>query len=254
MNNSQAHISIITVVFNAEAVLERTIKSVINQTSKDFEYILIDGKSTDNTISIINNYREHFTHIISEPDKGLYDAMNKGIDLAKGQFLWFLNAGDEIAENSVIEKLIPYLNSNDIVYSDTFVIDEHAEVIGLLSQLTHNNAPEKLSWRHMNRGMVVCHQSFLVKKTNAPYFNLKYSLSADIDWIILCLKNSEKVIRTDFCISKFMRAGLSKQKLNKAMKERYHILKSHFGYFPNLYNHIYLLYRFISKGRKSKVN
>ena len=102
--------SIITVTYNAGKVLEDTIQSVITQTYKNVEYIIVDGKSTDGTMDIVNRYREHIHTIVSEPDKGLYDAMNKGIDLATGDYLCFLNAGDELnnANKTNCTKTIPF--------------------------------------------------------------------------------------------------------------------------------------------------
>jgi len=245
-------ISVITVVFNAEKFIEKTILSILNQNVSNFEYIVIDGASTDNTLKILEKYRSSITVLMSEPDKGLYDAMNKAIRMAKGKFIWFVNAGDEIAGNNRIETVLQFLNY-DIIYSDTIVIDENSNDIDLLSKLTHNNAPENLSWKKMKRGMVVCHQSFIVKKEIAPEFDISYRLSSDIDWVIECLKSAKTVKRVDIPLSKFMRAGLSKQKLKQAMKERYYVLQKHFGFLPNLINHLYLFYRYLVSGRKSKL-
>ena len=98
--------SIVTVVFNGENYLERTIKSIVNQTYKNVEYIIIDGNSKDGTLAIIDKYKENISYWISEPDKGIYDAMNKSLDLITGDFVWFINAGDEIHDNKTIENLI----------------------------------------------------------------------------------------------------------------------------------------------------
>lgn len=253
MEYSQPFISVITVVFNAEKHIERTLLSIINQFNVNVEYIIVDGASTDNTPKIIEKYKSHIKVYLSEPDKGLYDAMNKGLKLASGKYVWFINAGDEIAGQQTIDKLLPF-DGKDILYSDTIVIDENAEELGLLSQLTHNNAPDNLNWKMMKKGMVVCHQSFIVKKEMAPFFDTKYRLSSDINWVIECLKKAKNTQKVNTPLSKFMRAGLSKQKINQAMKERYFILKYHFGFWPNLVNHLFLVFRFLSSGRKSKLS
>lgn len=247
-------LSIITVNYNSGSVLESTIQSVLGQSSSHFEYIIVDGDSTDNSKQIIDKYRKHIDQYISEKDDGLYDAMNKGMKLATGKYLWFLNAGDQIASDDVVEKLEDIHQDADILYSDTMVIGQDGTNMGLLSSLTHNNSPRQLSWKSMQRGMVVCHQSFLVKKDIAPPYQTSYRLSADIDWVIRCLKASEKNLHVGFIISKFLSGGLSKQNLKASMKERYTILRKHYGFFPNLINHIYILSRYLAKGRKSKLN
>ena len=120
--------SIITVTYNAGKVLEDTIQSVITQTYKNVEYIIVDGKSTDSTMDIVNRYREHIHTIVSEPDKGLYDAMNKGIDLATGDYLCFLNAGDELHEDDTLQLIVHSLSGEkelpDVIYGETAIVDE----------------------------------------------------------------------------------------------------------------------------------
>ena len=97
-NNSKPLISIVTVSYNAATTIEQTILSVINQDFEDFEYIIVDGGSTDGTVDIIKKYQDKITLWVSEPDRGIYDAMNKGIRLAKGEFIYFINAGDVLLE------------------------------------------------------------------------------------------------------------------------------------------------------------
>ncbi len=114
--------SIITVTYNAGKVLEDTIQSVITQTYKNMEYILVDGGSTDNTLSIINQYRSMIQQVISEPDRGLYDAMNKGIKMATGDYICFLNAGDAFHEDDTLQQMVHSLTENalpDVLYGET---------------------------------------------------------------------------------------------------------------------------------------
>lgn len=253
MEKKQPDISIITVVLNSSDKIERTLKSVISQKLKNFEYILIDGGSSDGTLEIIGKYSHLIDVIISEPDNGLYDAMNKGLKIARGKFVWFINAGDEIAGEDVTAKIAELSLIADIIYSDTMLIDKNGNKIGLLSHLTHNVAPENLNWKKMRFGMVVCHQSFIVKKTLAPEFDIRYRLSSDIDWVIKSLKNAEKIVKSDMILSYFMQAGLSKKHLSRAMWERFLILNKYFGLVPNLIAHVYLAFRFLYRGRTSKV-
>ena len=246
-------ISIITVVYNGTNVLEKTINSISNLDYPNIEYIIIDGKSTDGTIDLIKKYDNKISKWISETDKGLYDAMNKGLKIATGKYIWFLNAGDTVNSRNSIDILKTKVDA-DIYYSDTKVVDTKGNKIGMLSELTHNNAPKNLTWKSMKRGMVVCHQSFIVKKNIATFFDTNYKLSSDIDWVIKCLKNAEIVIYSNQPFANFLKGGVSKANLKKSMKERYYILKKHFGFIPNLINHFFISLRYLSKGRKSKLN
>ena len=112
MHNHHPHpkFSIITVTYNAAKVLEDTIQSIVTQTYKNLEYIIVDGGSTDETLDIIHKYQEHITTVISEPDQGLYDAMNKGIKLATGDYLCFLNAGDGLHEDDTLLQMVHSIN------------------------------------------------------------------------------------------------------------------------------------------------
>lgn len=116
-------ISIITVCFNAESIIEETIKSVISQTYNDIEYIIVDGKSTDSTMEIIKKYADKIDKIISEPDKGIYDAMNKGISLATGNFINFMNAGDTFSSPDAVKNVVMQIEEDsDVVYGDSTMI------------------------------------------------------------------------------------------------------------------------------------
>ena len=252
MNPKSPHISLITVTYNAAEVLERTILSIINQSFSDYEYIIIDGNSTDGTIELIKKYQSKISKTLIEPDSGLYDAMNKGMQMAEGEYIWFMNAGDQLYDTDTLTQLFQTGSEADIIYSDTLVVSKAGEEIGLLSRLTHNNAPANLTWKRMNKGMVVCHQSFIVRKSIAPPF-LRYRYSSDVDWVIKCLKNARTTHHSEHILTRFLNAGLSKQKLKEAMKERFLILSHHFGIVPNLFNHLIMLFRYLLKGRKSKV-
>ncbi len=250
-------ISIITVVFNGKNDIEKTILSIKKQTFTDFEYIVIDGGSTDGTLDVINQYTHLITNFISEPDKGLYDAMNKGINLAKGKFLWFMNAGDEIYEEITLEKLFAIDRfSSDIYYGETVLIDENGIVLGTRSELTERQLPKKLNWKSLQIGMVVQHQSFIVRKEISPLYNLNYKVSADIDWVIICLKNASKIINSNLILSKFLTTitlginysgGFSTKNHKLALKERFKIFTKHYGFITNLYNHVYITYRALKK-------
>jgi glycosyltransferase involved in cell wall biosynthesis len=132
-HNSTPLITVITVTFNAGEKLERTIQSVINQTLKDVEFIVIDGGSTDKTTDIIRKYENKITYWISEEDQGIFDAMNKGINISSGQWINFMNAGDCFIENETLARISPYLDRTcaDIVYGNTVMKYKELYMIGI---------------------------------------------------------------------------------------------------------------------------
>ncbi len=236
-------ISIITITYNAEKYLESTIRSIIAQSDQDFEYIMVDGKSKDRTLDIANIYKNRIDLLVSEPDKGLYDAMNKGLALATGEYVWFMNAGDLIAEKEAIVKIKELMLSKpDVIYADTIMISENGTELGLRSNVLPHKIPEVLDWRKFRLGMLVCHQSFIVKRGIAPNYILD-NLSADFDWEIKCLKNAELVVQYPGILSKYLIGGVSNQRQLKSWKDRYLVLEKHFGFFPNLFNHIQIILR-----------
>ena len=236
-------LSIVTVCFNAERFIASTLQSIQFQTCKDFEYIIIDGASTDRTLSVIQAYPDIISDLISEKDKGIYDAMNKGLKRANGDYVWFMNAGDKIAENDTVERLIKTLKSKpDIVYSDTEMIDESGKVLGLRSKILPHKLPMNLSWEKYNMGMLVCHQSFIAKKLLAPEY-ITNNLSADIDWEIRCLKNSRTTVQYPGILSRYLMGGVSQQQHWQSLKDRYKVLQHHFGVIPNLFNHLKIIFR-----------
>ena len=223
----------ITVVFNAEAYIEKTISSVLNQTYKEIQYIVVDGKSTDHSLELINRYKK-IDKVLSEPDDGLYDAMNKGLKLADGDYVWFLNAGDQVFEHDTIEQMVTGMEgSPDVVYGGTMIVDENFNEIGD----RRLKPPEKLTWRSFNQGMVVCHQSILVKRELAPEYNLEYRLSGDIDWVIRASKAATGIHNTGLILSRFMEGGLTEHNIKAGLKERFVIMKRYYGLIPTILRH-----------------
>ena len=239
-------ISIITITYNAEQFLERTIQSILAQTDQNFEYIIIDGKSKDDTLRIASTYKNRVNQLVSEPDKGLYDAMNKGLKLAKGDFVWFMNAGDEINDNQAVEKIYKAISDKtDVLYGDTFFVDNDGIIQGLRSQITPHRLPKDLKWQDMKLGMLVCHQAFIARKSIAPLY-IENNLSADVDWEIECLKRAKKVQYLDFVVAKYLTGGISNQQLKRSLLDRYEVLKKHFGVMGALFAHVQILCRGIS--------
>lgn len=247
--------SIITVVFNGENLIEGTIQSVINQTYKDIEYLIIDGQSSDGTLKIIQKYAQQYPiRWISERDKGLYDAMNKGLAMVTGDFVLFLNAGDRLFSYDIIEKIAAQATpETDILYGETMLVDEEYHHVGTRSELTVQKLPENLTWNSLQKGMVVCHQAFLPRLQVTPQY-MPDNLAADIDWVIKCLKKARKVTHTHLIISEYLMGGVSKKRHQQSLKDRYEILKKHYGFLTNFVNHIMIVFRaaffkYIQKGR-----
>jgi glycosyltransferase involved in cell wall biosynthesis len=244
--------SIITITFNAEKYIEKTIQSVVSQTNQNFEYILIDGKSRDKTLEIVQKYKTHFSVILSEPDKGIYDAMNKGLAQAKGRFVWFVNAGDEIAESTTLEKIVSKLNEKtDLIYGETLFINDLGEVLGKRSELTPHKLPTKISWKMMKHGMLICHQSFIASREICPNYWVE-NLSADIDWEIEILKKSKNQLFFDGVLSHYLVGGVSNQQLKKSLTDRFWVLQKHFGWYGAISAHFYIFGRGILKIFKEK--
>jgi len=229
-------ISIITVVYNNAKYIEKTISSIINQTYDHIEFIIVDGGSTDGTLDIIRKYENKIGKWISEPDNGLYDAMNKGLQMATGDFVWFINSGDEIYSESTLENVLSGMDErDDILYGGTMMIDENGNEKGE-RRLT---PPESLTWISLRRGMLVSHQSILVRRGIAPQFNMKYKISADIDWVIRSLKNASRIRNTNEYLSRFMEGGVSRKKLRQGLWERFIILSKYYGILPTLFRHLF---------------
>ena len=232
-------ISIITVVYNGQALIERTIKSVLSQEYTNIEYIVIDGASSDSTLSIIEQHKSKIAQIISEKDKGIYDAMNKGLKLASGDYVLFLNAGDEFYSNQTLTSVFN-LGEADVYYGNTAVVDGSGVVLGD-RRLT---PPDELNWKSLKFGMCVSHQSFIAKRSLCAQYDMNYSISSDIDWVISILKKSKKIINTKNYVSKFLEGGTSNKNRKLALKERFIIMSKHYGVIPTLFYHFYILLRY----------
>lgn len=176
-------ISIITVCFNCEEQIKKTLDSVLLQTFKDFEYVVIDGASRDSTYSIVKTYLPKFERLLlfSEPDQGIYDAMNKGIQKAQGDYLYFLNAGDYFYGNDVLQRIAEKLSSGKEIYYGQIIRGSQTE-----------SYPDTLNlyWLIYCERMI-CHQAIFAKRElylNYPY-NLRYKICADRDWLLQALKS-----------------------------------------------------------------
>lgn len=249
----QPTFSIITITYNAVRWVEQTIQNILGQSYPNIEYIVIDGGSTDGTVDIIKQYESGITYWVSESDKGIYDAMNKGLRHATGDYVWFVNAGDLLSTLGTVQEVVSLIQKKkvlpDIIYGETNIIDEKGQFLGL----RRLKIPKRLSWKSFRMGMLVCHQSFIVKRTLAPFYDLQYRYSADYDWCIRCMKQAKSLYNTHLVLSNFLDGGTSTTQRKASLRERYTIMCKYYGTFVTVLLHGWFAVRFYSakwlKGR-----
>lgn len=256
-NSTHVHpkFSIITVTYNAGNVLEKTIQSVVNQTYRNVEHIIVDGQSTDRTLKIIDRYKSHIHRFISEADQGLYDAMNKGIQLASGDYLCFLNAGDTFHGNETLQNIVHTLHTPslpDIIYGETAIVDSNGHFL----HMRKKSAPENLNWKSFKKGMLVCHQAFFASRMLVlqEKYDLSYRFSADFDWCIRVMKRARTLHHTRLTLIDYLNGGMTTQNHHASLKERFRIMVKHYGWTCTLWNHfLFALQTFFhDKGNKSQ--
>jgi len=238
-------ITIITVTYNCAGHISTTLKSILTNKPPTLEYIIVDGASTDGTLEKIHPFKDKIDLLVSESDSGIYDAMNKGLKAASGDYILFINAGDTIYDPQVLPSLLANIKASraDIYYGDAMLIDSEGRELGLRSIESSRALPDSLNWKSLERGMVVCHQSFIVKRSLAGTYDLRYRSSADIDWMITSLKKATNIIHTGMVISGYLVGGFSKQTHQTSLRERFAILAHHYGMPRTLLNHFIILLR-----------
>lgn len=229
----QPKLSVITIVYNNVRDIERTVLSVLNQSYPNIEYLVIDGASTDGTLNVLKKYEERLAKLISEKDKGIYDAMNKGLSLATGDYILFMNSGDEIYDMNTVEKVFNSSSDADIYYGETEMYDDNWNSLG---QRRHK-APDTFTWKGFRYGMSISHQAIYMRTSLIEPYDSQYKLSADIDWIIRATKKAKKIVNTRMYVAKYMVGGMSKKKHRQSLIERFHIFSKHYGLIPNVFNH-----------------
>ncbi len=261
MKKTYPLITIVTVTFNAGEVLERTLRSVEMQAYPRIEHLIIDACSKDATLSLVRQYVErnvqpvHNIRILSEPDRGLYDAMNKAIGMAEGDYLVFLNAGDKLHDANTIEELVKTIDwehrglNPAVVYGETDCVDNDGKFI----RHRRLQAPEVLTSRSFLSGMLVCHQSFYVRTDIARMhrYNLDYRFSADYDWCIRVLKYADRrrlrIVNTHLILTDYLNEGLTTKNHRKSLKERFHIMSHHYGRLSAIGAHLWFVVRSVIK-------
>lgn len=253
--------SIITITYQAEAVLVKTVESVLEQQYAYVEHLIIDGASKDRTVAIAEAYKErsdaadngHSVLITSEPDKGLYDAMNKGLVKATGDYVVFLNAGDFLPSPHTLETVAACVGEGEelpaVLYGETDIVDSNYQF------LRHRRlkVPKVLTWRSFRQGMLVCHQAFYARTDLARtlLYNTAYRHSADVDWCIRVMKEAERrglpMRQVDAVIANFLAGGDSKQNHRASLNERFHVMCKHYGFFSTIIMHLWFVIRGVVK-------
>lgn len=242
-------LTVITVTYNAEEVLERTLKSVREQTYPHIEHIVVDGKSQDGTLALIRQQENPCLKWVSEPDKGLYDAMNKGAAMATGDYLCFLNAGDTFYLPVTVEKMMNSFDAAldpDILYGETAIVDRSGDFL----YMRRLSAPEVLTWRSFKQGMLVCHQAFMVKRSIFEPYDLNYRYSADVDWCIRMMKKSRYIHNTHLTLINYLNEGMTTANRKASLRERYRIMVKYYGEISTFLHHIWFIVRAVIKPEK----
>lgn len=257
-------ITIATVTYNAVDTLPCTLQSVAEQDYSRIEHVIIDGRSRDHTLGVIQQYVEqntvaltpHNIRLVCEPDNGLYDAMNKAIAQATGEYIVFLNAGDRLHDKHTISHIVEcadwikgdYANPA-ILYGETDLVD----LQGTFIRHRRLKAPKTLTWKSFQNGMLVCHQSFYVRTDLAREvrYDLRYRFSADFDWCIRVMKRAQKrrlkLVNTEAILTDYLSEGMTTQNHKKSLVERLHIMVEHYGWPTTLACHAWFVIRGIIK-------
>lgn len=238
--------SIITVAFNAEATIRRTIESVAGQTCLLYEHIIMDGASTDSTLDIVNSVSNDRIRVYSRPDGGVYYGMNNALDIATGDYVIFLNAGDKFHSADTLQLIADAIMANDypgIVYGQTDIVDLDGNYLGP----RHLTAPDELSLESFKNGMVVCHQACAVLRRITRYYNTRYRFSADYEWLIICLQHSRLNVCVNHTLVDYLSEGVTTRNHRKSLIERFKIMCTYYGVMTAVGRHLMFLPRYLKR-------
>lgn len=244
-------LSVISITFNNLSGLKKTLGVFDERRFGDsVEIVIVDGGSKDGTAEFLRQ-QSLTKNWVSEPDEGIYNAMNKGLSMAHGDYVWFLNAGDYAEKPEIVNRILQTLNGNpDAVYGETMMVDAGGKALGSRSEISSRKLPESLNWKSFRMGMNVGHQSFILKRSLALPYDESYRYVADIDWMIRCLKHCKTVINIRSVIACFTMDGFSSVQRKNSNRERFRVLNKHYGLLPNILAHVGILFRkFLNPGK-----
>ena len=253
--------TVITITYNAEKVLERTLQSVLTQTYEDVEHLIIDGASKDKTLALAEAYKKasddseqgHKIIIKSEPDEGIYDAMNKGLTQASGDYIVFMNAGDFFPQDDTLEEIAHRCHLNElpsaelpaVLYGNTDIVDGEGRYL----HPRRLQPPAKLTWRSFRHGMLVCHQAFYARTDIAKniQYDMQYRYSADVDWCIRVMKEADRLGLPLYNINKvvanYTEEGATTLHHHESLRERYRVMVQHYGRVSTFLMHCWFAVR-----------
>ena len=265
-------ITYVTVTYNAAGVLQRTLDSVLQQDYPELVHLIIDGASTDGTLQMVDAYIErsnaaengHRIQVMSEPDKGIYDAMNKGLRSLDGDYVCFLNAGDFLPAPDTVSRIVEMVRSTEgrllptgrkngqlpaVLYGDTDIVDGE----GRFLHHRRLSPPEQLSWKSFRQGMLVCHQAFYARTDFAiatPY-DTHYRYSADVDWCIRVMKAAAKenvpLLNLKMVVVNYTEEGQTTLHHRESLWERYRVMERHYGRLQTFLLHCWFVVRSVIK-------
>jgi len=219
MNEPRPLVTVVTINFNDEAHLKETIESVLAQTWPHLEYLVVDGGSTDSSMEIIKKYEERINRWVSEPDKGTFDAMNKAVGMARGEFINFMNAGDRFASPTAIANMFAEGASHcDLLYGN------HEVVYPSFSK-HKKGKPASGLWRHM----MFSHQSLFCRASllKAQPFDLNYRIAADFHFIYSQFVQGKKFCYRNVDVARYLAGGKSEVAVLEAYRENRRIVLQH---------------------------
>ena len=258
--------SVVTITYNAEAVLQRTLQSVLHQTYEDVEHLIIDGASTDGTLSMINQYKAesdaveeggHKVIVRSEPDDGIYHAMNKGLTQASGDYIIYMNAGDTFPQDTTLEEIVHRCRLNElpsdelpaVLYGNTDIVDAEGNYL----YPRRLQPPQKLTWRSFRQGMLVCHQAFYARTDIAKnlQYDTQYKYSADVDWCIRVMREADRLSlplqNIGMVVANYMEQGMTTRHHRESLRERYKVMANHYGHISTFFMHGWFAIRSLFK-------
>jgi glycosyltransferase involved in cell wall biosynthesis len=261
--------TVVTVTYNAERVVRRTLQSVLDQTYEDVEHLIIDGASTDGTLALAEAYKResdasacgHKVIVRSEPDEGIYDAMNKGLTQAGGNYVVFLNAGDCFPEADTLQRIARRCRLNElptgelpaVLYGDTNIVDDGGRYL----HPRRLRPPQQLTWRSFRHGMLVCHQAFYARTDLAKnlQYDTRYRFSADVDWCIRVMHEGERaglpLYNINMVVANYTEEGATTRHHRESLRERFQVMCRHYGTLSTLLMHVWFVARRLLRGERN---
>lgn len=249
--------TVVTCTYNAGRTVKTTLDSVMGQTWRNVEHIIMDGASADGTVAMAESYKAesdamdcgHEVVVVSEPDNGLYDAMNKALGRATGDYVVFMNAGDSYPSPHTLGDIAASVGTVGelpaVLYGDTDLVDKEGRFVAH-RRLT---PPRRLTWKSFRHGMLVCHQAFYARAdiARAVPYDLQYRFSADVDWCIRIMKRAARerlaLRNVNMVLVNYLAEGMTTENHRASLKERFRVMCVHYGTLPTVAMHLWFAVR-----------